>query len=95
MVKIPGMTVGDVLLSKEERWAKAMKGLRRYWVGNVGEFDDFGDRIKDEFIDGRTWGSKWAIMTPMSWKVHGLGKLGTGYGQRYNKTPEGWLKVEG
>jgi hypothetical protein len=66
-----------------------------YWIGDVGPKDDFGITIVDEFIDGKTSLGPWAIMTLASWRRHGIGRLGTGYGQRYKKTDEGWLKVEG
>jgi len=70
---------------------------KRYWVGRVSERDDFGNPIKDQFIDGVMRGrGSWAIMTPAAFRVFGVGKLGTGYGQRYKKQADGkWLKVEG
>jgi len=71
----------------------------RYWVGPVGALDDFGVRIEDEFIDGKTMmgpGSPWAIMAPGSWRLHGSPRLGTGWGQRYKRQADGrWLKIEG
>ena len=69
----------------------------KYWYGPIGPGDDFGMPIHDEFIDGRiAMGSSWAIMSPSTWRMHGVGKLGTGYGQRYKKQADGrWLKVEG
>jgi hypothetical protein len=68
----------------------------RFWVGDVAEKDDFGDPIKDEFIDGRTKSGQWCIMTMKSWRRHSLGNLGLGWGQRYRKIANGqWLKVEG
>lgn len=69
----------------------------RYWVGEIGPGDDFGMPIHEEFIDGLLAGrSQWAIMSPHTWRLHGIGKLGTGYGQRYKKQADGkWLKVEG
>jgi hypothetical protein len=81
----------------KERWDAALANMNKklYWKGTVSKIDDFGVFIGEEFIDGVTWSGKWAIMTPRSWAINGLGKLGTGYGQRYRKTPEGWLKVEG
>lgn len=70
----------------------------RYWMGDVGEKDDFGHTIRDEIIDAptRPRGS-WALMAPQSWRAHRVTtKLGTGYGQRYKKQADGrWLKVEG
>jgi hypothetical protein len=68
-----------------------------YWLSHVGETDDFGKPYKDVMYDGKTkqWGS-WANMNGSSWKTHGVGKLGTGYGQKYKRQPDGrWLKVEG
>ena len=70
-----------------------------YWTGPVGPNDDFGHPLDQEFIDGCTaYGRRWAIMTPDSWKAHSGtgGKLGTGFGQRFQKQADGrWLKVEG
>jgi hypothetical protein len=69
----------------------------RYWIGDVGPTDDYGMPVHDEFIDGvSAMSGKWAIMNPHTWRLHGVGKLGTGYGQRYKKQADGkWLKVEG
>jgi hypothetical protein len=65
-------------------------------MGPVGPKDDFGNDIKDEIIDGRTKRGPWALMSPASWKINGIGRLGTGFGQRYRKLGDGrWLKVEG
>jgi len=68
-----------------------------YWVSPVGGFDDFDSPIRDEIIDGRTTlGGQWALMTPQSWRKWGVGKLGLGLGQRYERQADGkWLKVEG
>lgn len=35
-----------------------------HWAGPVPSKDDFGHRITDTFIDGRTQVGPWAIMTP-------------------------------
>jgi hypothetical protein len=66
-------------------------------MGSVPSTDDFGDKITDMFIDGKTKQGPWATMTPKSFKQHGAGKLGTGYGQKYEKQKEDqkWLKIEG
>jgi hypothetical protein len=69
--------------------------VAKYWIGCVPEKDDFGMPINGEFIDGKTKQGPWAYMTPASWKKHGVGALGTGFGQRYEKTGDKWLKVEG
>ncbi len=73
-----------------------MATVKKYWYGEVGQVDDFNSTINGEIIDGKTRQGPWALMTPQSWRLHGVGKLGTGYGQRYQKQADGkWLKVEG
>jgi hypothetical protein len=67
----------------------------KMWLGERPKTDNFGDAVVKEFIDGRTKYGPWAIMTVKSWRVHGVGKLGTGNGQKYRKTGENWYKVEG
>lgn len=69
-----------------------------YWCGPIGPNDDFDRPIDKQFIDGKTRHGPWAIMTPESWKLEGgtFGRLGTGFGQRYEKQTDGrWKKVEG
>jgi hypothetical protein len=71
-------------------------GMKTYWLSEVNENDDFGDVIIDEIIDGKTKYGLWALMTPKSFKEHGVGRLGIGYGQKYKRQPdEKWLKIEG
>jgi len=68
---------------------------KKYWSGGINIKDDFGDPIKEVFIDGATIHGPWAIMTPESHEMFGCG-LGTGKGQKYIKQSDGqWLKVEG
>jgi hypothetical protein len=70
--------------------------IKKYWSGTIAAKDDFGVPIEDEFIDGKTRMGPWGIMAPKSWRMHGVGALGSGFGQRYEKTDDGkWLKVEG
>ena len=65
------------------------------WHGMVKEEDDFGAPITTTFVDGATKRGPWAIMSPASHVLHGVG-LGTGRGQKYEKQDKGvWLKVEG
>lgn len=74
-----------------------------YWCGVIGpkaadgsQLDDFDHPIDDVFIDGKTRMGPWACMSPTSFKVFGIGKLGLGFGQKYQKQADGrWLKVEG
>jgi hypothetical protein len=75
---------------------RRMSMIKRYWMGEVKSRDDFGLTIANVMIDGKTKHGPWAIMTPTSWRQHGVGKLGTGYGQKYEKQADGrFLKVEG
>jgi hypothetical protein len=68
----------------------------KYWTRIVGEKDDFGSPIENEFIDGVIKEGHWAIMSIDSWRRYSNGQLGTGWGQRYKKQENGkWLKVEG
>jgi hypothetical protein len=84
------MKIGDVLAMKNGE-TKA-----RYWLSPVPVFDDFGSKIEDVMYDGKTRMGPWALMAPASWIAYGVGRTGTGYGQKYKKVPGGkWLKVEG
>jgi cell division protein FtsI/penicillin-binding protein 2 len=75
---------------------RRMSMVKRYRTGEVKSRDDFGLTITNVMIDGKTKNGPWAIMTPTSWRQHGVGKLGTGYGQKYEKQIDGrFLKVEG
>jgi hypothetical protein len=50
-------------------------------------------KIEDAYVDGRTKSGPWANMCLPCWKKHGVGKLGTGFGQKYDaKTGK---KIEG
>ena len=71
-----------------------MAARKKYWHGFISAQDDFGFPIKDTFIDGRTIYGSWALMTPDSFRIYGVG-IGVGMGQQYIKTPEGWLLVAG
>ncbi len=71
------------------------KQMSKQWFGEVPEKDSFGEPITTTFIDGATFSGPWAIMTPRSFKMLGVG-LGLGRGQKYEKQNGGvWLKVEG
>lgn len=70
-----------------------------YWTGLVPSLDDFGNTIHDEFVDGMSgpeYRGVWGLFTPEAWQAFGIGRLGTGLGQRYRRQDDGrWLKVEG
>lgn len=88
-------SLAHVLRSRQAGVLKVNK-KKVFWTGPVPQRDDFGQRIDRVFIDGVTRMGPWAIMVPWSWGLYGVGKLGTGMGQRYEKQPDGmWMKVEG
>jgi hypothetical protein len=67
-----------------------------YWMSGLGAKDDFGIPYTDIMIDGKTRSGPWANMSEKSWRMYGVGRLGTGYGQKYKKQSDGrWLKIEG
>lgn len=80
-----------------------MSDVKIYWSGDVGYKsstglrDDFGYLITNSFVDGKTIHGPWGIMASgQSFAINGCGRLGTGYGQRYEKQKDGrWMKVEG
>jgi hypothetical protein len=95
------LKIGDVMNDKAKREDKTGKQEKpvRYWMGSIGETDDFGAPIKDVFVDGVTTQGPWAIMSPASHRMYGRG-LGTGLGQRYVKVLGSdqkirWMKTEG
>lgn len=69
-----------------------------YWLSPPPETcDTCLTLIDDEFIDGKTGMGPWACMCPTCFTLGpGLGRLGTGLGQKYKKQADGkWLKVGG
>lgn len=77
-----------------------MKDVVRYLSAEKREFDDFEDMISkkvgDHVYDAKTKYGPWATMTQKSFEKHGLGLLGTGWGQKYQRNEAGQLvKVEG
>jgi|WetSurSiteA1Bulk_404760.scaffolds.fasta_scaffold85801_1 hypothetical protein len=53
----------------------------RYWIGpDLGGFDDFGNPYGKVMYDAATKNGLWANMSEKSFKLHGRGKLGTGFG---------------
>jgi hypothetical protein len=75
---------------------KMLNAKAVYWLSPLGYRDDFGAQYDNIMIDGKTRIGPWANMTQESWRCHGVGCLGTGYGQKYQKQTDGsWLKIEG
>jgi hypothetical protein len=73
-----------------------MSDKPKYWSGDLGDHDDFGSTYKNIMIDGQTKFGRWANMTETNWRIYGVGKLGIGFGQKYQKQADGrWLKIEG
>ena len=68
--------------------------MAKYWMGSKQTVDDFGDKIENTFIDGKTKFGPWGIMTPASFEKFGIG-LGLGKGQKYELTNRKFLKTEG
>lgn len=67
----------------------------KYWTGSPPESCDLCHKpIGITFIDGKTINGPWAILCPFCHFAYGYG-LGTGRGQRYARTPSGWLKTSG
>ena len=70
--------------------------MTRYISAETMTTDDFGNHISKEpgtvVYDAQTiYGGAWATMTEKSWEVHGLGKLGLGWGQKYVRNDVGQL----
>lgn len=67
-----------------------------YWLSDLPARDDFNQPYKGVMYDAKTKSGPWANMTEGSWKKYGVGRLGTGFGQKYVLNAEGrWEKVEG
>lgn len=48
-----------------------------------------GGTIGDVAYDAKTKYGGWCIMSHQSWREHGCGKLGCGYGQKYRRGSDG------
>ena len=68
----------------------------KYWVSQVGTTDDFDRPYGTTMYDAKTVFGPWACMSEESYRKSGIGRLGTGLGQKYEKQTDGkWLKVDG
>ncbi len=82
-------TLGDVLGFKSKR-IKPKRPVK--WCGET-KCNFCGTEESPFFYDAKTKVGPWAFMCSGCWLVAGIGRLGTGYGQKYDgKTLE---KVEG
>jgi hypothetical protein len=67
----------------------------RYVSAEKMQADDFGVPFTFEegeiVYDARTKMGPWATMTEQSWKIHGMGQLGLGMGQKYRRAADGTL----
>lgn len=52
---------------------------------------DYCGKEADVMYDAETRGGPWAFMCPECWKKHGFARLGTGFGQKYEKDASGRL----
>ena len=60
-------------------------GERTKWTG--GDACDCCGKTANTMYDAETKKGPWAFMCPECWKKHGLGRIGLGYGQRYDRDP--------
>ena len=75
--------------------AQEMTAEDKYWTGLVPAHDDFGDKITNGFIDGKTSSGQWGLMSLKSFRENGV-RLGLGFGQQYEKQADGkWKKTKG
>ena len=69
---------------------------RAYWLGKIGPKDYFEVPYDDIMIEGKTKYGTWITMSEISWRDHGVGRFGIGYGQKYQKQTDGrWLRTRG
>lgn len=69
--------------------------MTRYLSAEKMDKDDFGvpfTKKEGELVyDAKTVHGPWATMTAQSFMSYGVGKLGTGYGQKYKRNEAGEL----
>jgi len=56
--------------------------VRRLPDCDVCKFETPGEKPRPAAYDGKTIHGPWANMCEEHWKSHGVGRLGTGFGQR-------------
>jgi len=60
---------------------------RTEWTGQ--KTCDYCGKTAATMYDSASKEGPWAFMCPECWKEHGFGKLGVGFGQRYDRDPDG------
>lgn len=89
------MNKSDIRRMIKEELQNVLREEDKFWMGSINDKDDFNNPIRNEFIDGRTQMGPWAIMSPESFRQHGVG-VGQGKGQWYKKQSDGrWKKIKG
>ena len=66
--------------------------MEKRWLG-MKRCDFCSTTEAEFFVDSKTQRGPWAFMCPDCWTVHGVTKLGLGYGQKYHG--ETLEKIEG
>ena len=92
---LPLMTVGAVLESKRERYKRKADRQQNkvFWISPAPKHCDLcHQKLKGNFIDGRTVYGPWGILCIPCHGQYGVG-LGLGKGQKYNL--ETLEKIEG
>jgi hypothetical protein len=67
---------------------------KAYWLGKIGPNDYFEVPYDDIMFDVKAKHGPWITMSETSWRNHGVGRLGIGYGQKDQKQTDGhWLRM--
>jgi hypothetical protein len=67
-----------------------------YWLSPLSGCDICSGSFEAVMYDAKTKQGPWGNMCQKCYVKHGVGRLGTGFGQKYEKQADGrWLKTEG
>lgn len=70
-----------------------MTSFKRVWIAEVPKSCEIcGAKIRATFYDAATKSGPWAIMCRGCFEAVGEGRLGIGYGQKYVKKGDDWVK---
>lgn len=76
-------TIGDVLRMKEDQRRRKLRIVE--WLGATNcDFCRCDVRTKEYFFDAKTNFGPWALMCPECFALHGYGRIGLGWGQKYD-----------